>query len=206
MTTTILLTRHGQTEWNREERFRGRMDLPLNSTGERQAEALAERLAAFPVSAIYSGPLQRAQRTAEICSHRLGLPYQVLPGLLDVDYGQWQGLSPAEVADRYPEQYRQWRDAPAQVRFPGGESFAEMQARAVAALEDVISRHSGQTVVLVAHMGVNKALLCAVLGLDLSHYWALRQDTCCLNIFRCLAPQRYEIVTLNDTCHMDGVG
>ena len=206
MTTTILLTRHGQTEWNREERFRGRMDLPLNSTGERQAEALAERLAAFPVSAIYSGPLQRAQRTAEICSHRLGLPYQVLPGLLDVDYGQWQGLSPAEVADRYPEQYRQWRDAPAQVRFPGGESFAEMQARAVAALEDVISPHSGQTVVLVAHMGVNKALLCAVLGLDLSHYWALRQDTCCLNIFRCLAPQRYEIVTLNDTCHMDGVG
>lgn len=206
MTTTILLTRHGQTEWNREERFRGQLDLPLNATGERQAEALAERLAAFPVSAIYAGPLQRAQRTAEICGRKLGIAHEVLPGLLDADYGEWQGLSPAEVAVRYPEQYRQWLNAPAEVQFPGGEVFAAMQQRAVSALESVIARHNGQTAVLVAHMGVNKVLLCAVLGLDLNHYWALRQDTCCLNIFRCHGPQRYEIVTLNDTCHMDRVG
>lgn len=206
MTTTILLTRHGQTEYNREERFRGRLDLPLNATGERQAQALAERLATFPVAAIYSGPLERARRTAEICARRLGLAYQVLPGLLDVDYGEWQGLSPEEVARRYPHEHRLWLQTPAEASFPGGESLTAMQARAVAALHEVIARHPGDTVVLVAHMAVNKALLSAILGPGLSHYWALRQDTCCLNIIRCLGPQRYEIVTLNDTCHMRGVG
>ncbi len=204
--TTILLTRHGQTEWNREERFRGQIDLALNATGERQAQALAERLAAFPVTAVYTGPLQRAVRTGEICAQRLGLTAEVLPGLLDLNLGAWQGLSPAEVAARYPEAHRQWLEAPGEVRFPEGEGLADLQRRAVGALETAIARHPGETVVLVGHMAVNKALLCAVLGLDLNHYWALRQDTCCLNIFRCHGPQRYEIVALNDTCHMDTVG
>ncbi len=206
MTTTVLLTRHGQTEWNRDERFRGQIDVPLNAVGERQAAALGERLAAFPVSAIYSGPLQRARQTAAICAGRLGLAAQVLPGLLDANYGEWHGLSPAEVAVRYPEQYHQWLNAPGQVCFPAGESFADMQRRAVEALESAVAAHPGEAVVLVAHMGVNKALLCAMLGLDLNHYWVLRQDACCLNVVRCQGPQRYEIVTLNDTCHMDNVG
>lgn len=204
--TTILLTRHGQTAWNREERFRGQIDLPLNATGERQAVALAERLAAFPVAAIYSGPLQRAARTGQICAERLGLQAQVLPGLLDLHLGEWQGLSPDEAAARDPELYGQWLNTPAVVRFPGGESLEIVQQRAIAALETVVARHHGETVVLVAHLGVNRVLLCAVLGLDLNHYWMLRQDTCCLNIFRCQAPGRYELVTLNDTCHMDSVG
>lgn len=206
MTTTILLTRHGQTELNREARFRGRLDVPLNETGERQAAALAERLAAFPVSAIYAGPLQRARRTAEICGRKLNVTPEVLPGLLDANYGEWQGLTIDEVAARYPREYDQWLHAPELVHFPGGEAFADMQRRVVAALESVIARHPGETAVLVAHMGLNKVLLCAVLGLGLDRYWTLRQDTCCLNIFRCQGPQRYEIVTLNDTCHMDRVG
>jgi broad specificity phosphatase PhoE len=204
--TTIVLTRHGQTEWNREERFRGRADIPLNATGERQAAALAERLAAFPVSAIYTGPLQRAYRTGEICAARLGRPAEVLPGFLDLNFGEWQGLSPDEAAARDPELYRVWLATPGAVHFPGGERLVDLQRRAVAGLEEVITRHPGETTVLVAHMAVNKVLLCAVLGLDLDDYWALRQDTCCLNIFRCHAPGRYEIVTLNDTCHMDAVG
>lgn len=204
--TTIVLTRHGQTEWNREERFRGRADIPLNATGERQAVALAERLAAFPVTAIYTGPLQRARRTGDICAARLARRAEVLPGLLDLDFGEWQGLSPDEAAARDPELYRLWLATPGAVRFPGGERLADVQQRAVAGLEEVIARHPGETAVLVAHLGVNRVLLCAVLGLDLDHYWALRQDTCCLSIFRCHAPGRYEIVTLNDTCHMDAVG
>ncbi len=205
MTTTILLTRHGQTEWNREERFRGQIDVPLNATGERQAEALAARLVAFPVAAIYTAPLQRARRTAEICAARLGLTPQVLPGLLDANYGEWQGLSPSEIAARYPDQYRQWLSAPGEVTFPGGERFADMQARALAALQAVVARHPGETAVLVAHMAVNKALLSGILGVGLNAYWLLRQDTCALNILRCHG-SGYEIVALNDTCHMDSVG
>lgn len=204
--TTIVLTRHGQTEWNREERYRGQIDVPLNATGERQAAALAERLAAFPVTAIYTGPLQRAVLTGEICAMRLGLTARVLPGLLDLNLGEWQGSSPATVAAREPELYSLWLSTPAAVHFPGGESLEQVRQRAVDALETAIARHPGETVVLVAHQGVNRVLLCAVLGLGLNHYWTFRQDTCCLNIFRCQGPRRYEIVTLNDTCHMDAVG
>ncbi len=204
--TTIILTRHGQTEWNREERFRGQIDVPLNATGERQAQALAERLAAFPVTAIYTGPMQRALRTGEICAARLGLTAQPHPGLLDCNYGQWQGLTLDEVAARYPDLYQRWLNEPAIATFPGGESLAIVQERTVGALRDIIARHPGETVVLVAHQGLNKALLCAILGLDLSHYWDLRQDNCCLNVFRYHDAGRYEVVTLNDTCHMDAVG
>jgi broad specificity phosphatase PhoE len=204
--TTILLTRHGQTEWNREERYRGRADIPLNATGERQAVALAERLSAFPVTALYTSPLQRAVRTGEICAARLGLRAAVLPGLLDIDFGAWQGLTPEAAAARDPEVYRQWLAAPGTIRFPGGEGLEDVQRRAMEALETVTARHPGETVVLVAHMVVNRVLLCTVLGLDLNHYFDLRQDTCSLNIFRYLGAQRYEIVTLNDTCHMASAG
>ena len=204
--TTILLTRHGQTEWNREERYRGQADIPLNATGERQAAALAERLVAFPITALYTSPLQRAVRTAQICAARLGLEAQPLQGLLDIDFGQWQGLTPEQASARDPELHQRWLAAPGTVRFPGGESLEAVQRRAMEALETVIARHPAETVVLVAHMVVNKVLLCTILGLDLNHYFTLRQDTCSLNIFRCHGPQRYEIVTLNDACHMDAVG
>ncbi|MDI7274817.1 MAG: histidine phosphatase family protein [Anaerolineae bacterium] len=204
--TTILLTRHGQTEWNREERYRGQADIPLNATGERQAAALAERLVAFPITALYTSPLQRAARTAQICAARLGLEAQPLQGLLDIDFGQWQGLTPEQASARDPELYQRWLAAPGTVRFPGGESLEAVQRRAMEALETVIARHPAETVVLVAHMVVNKVLLCTILGLDLNSYFTLRQDTCSLNVFRCHGPQRYEIVTLNDACHMDAVG
>lgn len=199
--TTVLLTRHGQTEWNREERFRGQIDVPLNATGERQAAALAERLVAFPITAIYTGPLQRAFRTGQICAERLGLTAQPLPGLLDIHYGEWQGLTPQEVDARYPELHRLWLTTPGVVQVPGGESLDIVSRRAYAALEDVAARHPGETVLLVGHMGLNKALLCTVLGLDLNRYWSLRQDTCCLNILR-RHHWGYEVVTLNDTCHI----
>ncbi len=203
--TTILLTRHGQTELNREGRFRGQLDVPLNATGERQAAVLAERLTTFPVTAIYSGPLQRAVRTGEICGERLGLRVEVLPGLLDLNYGTWQGLTFAEVAARDPELYRLYLNAPGDLQFPAGENLAILQQRALGALQTAIAHHPGGTVVVVGHMSVNKALLCGLLGLSLDAYWLIRQDTCCLNIIR-YHDERYEIVTLNDTCHMDALG
>jgi phosphoserine phosphatase len=207
MPTTILLTRHGQTEWNREERFRGQIDVPLNETGERQAQALARRVRHWPISAVYAGPLQRALRTAQICAEPLGLTAQVLPGLLDLNFGEWQGLSAEEVKARWPEALSLWVNAPSQLRFPGGETFGALQQRAVAAVEAVIAQHPDQTLLFAAHMVVNKVLLCAFLGLDIDRsYWLIRQDNCCLNVLRWLGPQRYEIVALNDTCHMEQLG
>ncbi|MFQ5925719.1 MAG: histidine phosphatase family protein, partial [Dehalococcoidia bacterium] len=101
--TRIILIRHGQTEWNRGERFRGRVDIGLDETGMRQAEAAAERIARWGVAAIYSSPLKRATVTAQIIASRLHLPVEPVDGINDMDFGIWQGLSIGEARSRYPE-------------------------------------------------------------------------------------------------------
>lgn len=200
--TRIILVRHGQTEWNRVERFRGRANLPLNRVGIAQAEAAARRIAAaWLASAVYSSPLKRAMETAKIIAQALSLTVQPLAGLMDIDYGEWQGLSPGEVAERYGDLYTQWLEEPHLVHIPCGDSLGEVRERAVAALEEVIGKHSGQTVVLVSHQTVNKVLLCAVLGLDNSHFWHIRQGNGAINVLE-YGESGFVISLLNDTCHL----
>ena len=203
--TRLLLVRHGQTAWNvgagNGEHFRGRIDLPLNDVGTAQAQALAERLADEPIAAIYSSPLQRALQTAQPIAERLDLPVQPHPGLLDVNYGAWQGHSPAEVAVRWPELYRQWREEPEKLHLPDGESFGIVRERALAAVHDICAHHPNETVILVAHQVVNKVLVCAMLGLSNAHYWRIRQDNACLNVFTC-QDGTFTAVHVNDTCHL----
>jgi len=199
--TRVLLVRHGQTEWNRIERFRGQIDLPLNEIGHRQAAAIADALRDEPIKAIYAGLLQRAQDTARPIAARFSLPVQTLPGLLDINFGAWAGLTPEEVDQRDPQMHRLWRTQPHLAQPPGGESLAQVRERAVAALHAAIAAHPGETIVLVGHQVVNRVLLCAVIGLDNSHFWRIRQDNACLNIVE-YVDGVFEIVLLNDTCHL----
>ncbi|HIC93267.1 MAG TPA: histidine phosphatase family protein [Anaerolineae bacterium] len=199
--TRVILVRHGQTEWNRVERFRGRVDLALNQTGLAQAHALAERLADWPIAALYSSPLRRAIQTAQPVAERLGLPVQLLPGIVDINYGDWQAKTPAQVAEAYPDLYRRWLEEPHLVRFPHGESLDEVRDRAMAALREVVARHRGQVVLLVAHQVVNRVLVCAMLGLDNSHFWRIRQDNGCINVFD-HQDGLFTAVLINDTCHL----
>ena len=200
--TRIILVRHGQTAWNREERFRGREDLPLDETGRRQAAAAGQYVAArWSPTAIYCSPLQRAVQTAQAIGDACGLVVQPCPDLIDIDYGQWQGLTPAQAAARYPALHRAWLDAPQTVQIPGGESLAAVRARAFAALQSIIAHHPDETIVVVAHTVVNRLLLCAVLGLDNSRFWRLRQETAAINVFE-WDGEDFTLVTLNDTCHL----
>lgn len=201
--TTIVLVRHGQTQWNPQERerFRGRVDLSLDETGIRQAHALAERVAGLHIQAIYTSPLERALETARIVARRLKSELEILPDIIDIDYGAWQGHSHREIAELWPELYGVWLATPHLVHLPQGESLEEVRARASPALEEVALRHEGQTVLLVAHQVVNKVLFCAILGLDNSHFWRIRQDTCCINLFD-YEDGTYAINLLNDTCHL----
>ncbi len=173
--TEIILARHGETEWNVGEVFRGRIDIELNQTGIKQAELLAEYLSGQEIEAVYSSPLKRALKTAEAVAGRHRLRVEVSPGLIDGDFGQWQGLSLREVKDKYGQLYEQWEESPQLVKIPGGESLEEVRERALKVMNQVIARHSG-AVVLVAHRVVNKVLICALLGLDNSHFWNIRQD------------------------------
>ena len=203
--TQIILVRHGQTAWNigagGGERFRGRTDLPLDDTGLAQAHALAERLHHYPIVAVYSSPLKRAMQTAQPTAQRLGLPVQPLPGIIDINYGHWQGLSHPEVAQRHPELYRRWLEKPHRVKFPGGESLRQVRLRGMAALRETIARHEGQVVLLVAHQVVNKVLVCAMLGLSNSYFWRIRQANACINVFD-YQDGVFTAVLINDTCHL----
>lgn len=199
----IILARHGETEWNVVEVFRGRVDIGLNETGVRQAELLAGYLSDVRLDAVYASPLKRALHTAEIIAGRQGINVNITPGIIDCDFGEWQGLALKEVEDKFRELYTEWANHPERVRFPGGESLDDVKRRALAVVDDVIARYKG-TVALVSHRVVNKVLICALLGLDNSHFWNIRQDTCGVTVFSC-EDGRYVLTRHNDTSHLKPV-
>ena len=200
--TRIILVRHGQTEWNRVERFRGRADVPLNETGLAQALVTGRRIADewLPMT-VYSSPLSRAVKTAEVIARHLDLSIRVHPGLIDIDYGQWEGLTPDEVRVRWPEMIDSWYNTPASIRMPGGETLADVRARAMETVNEVVDCHGGQTVVIVGHTVINRIILLGVLGLSNDRFWRLRQDTCAINSFEAEGGD-FTLVSLNDTCHL----
>jgi broad specificity phosphatase PhoE len=200
--TLILLIRHGQTEWNRVERFRGRADVPLNETGLAQARATGAGVAReWQPVAIYSSPLSRAVKTAEAIATHFDLSVQTVFGLMDIDYGQWQGLTPDEVKERWPELHHAWYNAPHTARIPGGETLDDLRARGMAAVNELAGRHPQQTIVMVGHTVINRIILLGVLGLGNDRFWHLRQDTCAINVFE-LENGDFNLVSLNDTCHL----
>ena len=199
--TRLVVVRHGRTEWNRVERFRGRADIQLDEVGIRQAEAAAARIAEWQVSAIYSSPLNRALSTAEILARPFSLEVKLLPGIIDIDYGEWQGLSTEEATAKYGDLYSTWLNSPHQVKFPAGESLAEVRERAASAVGDLIAQHPKETIVLVSHKVVCQILILSLLGLDSSHFWEITQDVCAVNLFEVRGGVPSPL-SLNDTCHL----
>jgi probable phosphoglycerate mutase len=202
--TLILLIRHGQTEWNRVERFRGRADVPLNETGLAQAEATGRRVAAeWQPVAIYTSPLSRAVKTAEAIAQHFNLPVQIHPGLADIDYGEWQGLTPDEARQRWPEEIDAWYNRPHLARIPGGETLDALRTRAMHTVHELASRHPGETIALVGHTVINRIILLEVMRLGNERFWHIRQDTCAINVFEA-EKDDFVLVSLNDTCHLRG--
>jgi broad specificity phosphatase PhoE len=199
--TRLILVRHGRTEWNRVERFRGRADIKLDEVGIKQVEAAAARIADWQVSAVYSSPLRRALTTAEILAYPFNLEVKLLPGIIDIDYGEWQGLSPEEAAAKDGGLYSKWLESPHKVKFPGGESLTAVRERAASAVDDLIAQHSKETVVLVSHKVVCQILILSLLGLDNSHFWQITQDVCAINVFE-IRGGIPSALSLNDTCHV----
>lgn len=201
-TTRFILVRHGQTEWNRIERFRGRVDVPLNETGLAQAAATGRRIAAgWQPAAVYASPLRRAVVTAQAIAQHFDLPVLPLDGLIDIDYGDWQGLTPEEARGRSPDLVDAWYAAPETVRIPRGESLGDLRERAKAAIDGLVARHPGQTLVLVSHTVVNRVILLAVLRLGNERFWRLRQDNCTINVFEAHGGD-FTLVSMNDTSHL----
>jgi broad specificity phosphatase PhoE len=199
--TQLLIIRHGRTGWNRVERFRGRAELELDEVGVKQAEVTAKRVTDYPVKAIYCSPLKRALATASIIARQLNLEAKLLPEIIDIDFGEWQGLSPEEAAARDGALYATWLNSPHLVRFPGGESLSEVRQRVAIAIEGLINQYTDETIALVSHRVACQILILHLLGLDNSHFWQIGQDVCAINIFEVNNGNAYARL-LNDTCHL----
>lgn len=195
--TTIILARHGETEWNAEEIFRGRVDVDLNETGIREAELLAEHLSYMTIAAVYSSPLKRALQTAEMIARHHDVKVEVSPQLIDLDYGEWQGLSHETVRDRYGQLYHEWLNSPQLVKMPAGESLRDVRRRAISLVEDITAKVEG-AIVLVSHRVIHKVLICALLALDSSHFWNIRIDTAGISVFA-YEDDRFVLTRHNDT-------
>ena len=176
----------------------------MNDQGREEARLAGEWLKGETIQAAYCSPLSRARDTGEAIARHHGLKVTDLPGLTDLCYGDWEGLPLTEVKVKYADLYRQWETSPQTVRFPGGETLDEVKARALAAVDQVVRRHPGQTVLLAAHRAVNKVLIAALIGLDNSHFWRLGQDTTAVNRFDWTG-DTWQIMALNDTCHLRGL-
>lgn len=161
----IYLLRHGETEWNRQRRVMGSLPIALSGTGVQQARALAEALARRPLAAVYSSPLRRAMQTAEILAAPHGLQPVPVPDLTELSFGEWEGKSWEEL--RLLRLYQEWRADPTSVTLPGGGTIAQVQERAVAALERLRATHPEQRLAVVSHAEVIKCLLCHYLGITL---------------------------------------
>jgi broad specificity phosphatase PhoE len=168
VTTTILLARHGQTDWNRDGRFQGHADPPLNERGREQARVLAASLAGEGIAAIYSSDLRRASETAEIVARALGTTYEARRDLREIDVGEWSGLTIEEIEERFPEGLRRHR-APGD-GWERGETHAAMSERVLGAVREIAATHPGSSILIVGHGGTIRALRAEAEGVTLAEY------------------------------------
>lgn len=199
--TKLYLVRHGQTAWNVGEIFRGRADIPLDETGRREAELAGDALREETIHAVYSSPLSRSFETAHNLARFHNLPVEPLEAIIDISYGDWEGLSNERVRESYPELHKLWHEQPHKVCFPGGESLDEVRARTMTAVSRLMVKHQDQTIVLAAHRVPNKVICCALIGLDNSHFWRIQQDTACTNLFTHKNGE-WIVTCLNDTSYL----
>ena len=199
--TRIYLVRHGTTDWNKEEIFRGRAECQLNETGKAEGKALAGYFEDVPIAGIYSSPLSRAMETARPTAESKGREVVPDPAFTDLDFGAWQGLPLKEAKEKYPDLYRLWREQPGVVSFPQGENLTQVRNRTWEGLIRLAEGNPQRTILIVTHRVVTKVLICAALGLDHSHFWQMKQDSTAINCFE-YSRGNFHIALINDTCHL----
>lgn len=173
----LVLVRHAEPTEEARGRCYGRLDVELSERGRAQCEQLAATLSEVPVAAVVSSPRLRARDTARAIAERHGLDVSVLEELRELDFGELEGHTYEEIASSHPDLYARWMRAPTTVRFPGGEGYADLHARAVAVVSRLRATYAGQLVVAVTHAGVVRAVLAEALGMPHDRIFRLAVDT-----------------------------
>ena len=200
--TKVIFVRHGQTEWNVNGRYQGQSDVQLTVAGKEQAAKLAENFPVKKIDAIYASDLQRAMVTAETIAARFGLTVQAEPAFREISFGEWEGLTYEQIVAKWPEAMGNFLQHPDILEIPEGENFPSVQKRASARLEELVAKHEGQTIVIVAHGAVLRTLLTAALHMPLQYLWSIRQFNTAVNIVRYDADAAPTVELLNSTAHL----
>ncbi|MDD2922838.1 MAG: alpha-ribazole phosphatase [Anaerolineales bacterium] len=199
----LLLTRHGETDFNLARRYQGQSDVPLNQTGIRQAAQIAKRLARENINAIYSSDLSRAADTAKWIadSQPQFSTLQMDSRWRELSFGDWEGCTHEEMNEGWHDLVMQWYADPANNSTPNGETLTQLAARVQSALDELQNKHKDETVLVVAHSGTIQALLCLALGVDLNRYWKFRVSQASLTVLN-FYEDKAILNLFNDVSHL----
>jgi phosphoserine phosphatase len=196
----IYVVRHGETQWNKEEVFRGRKDIPLNETGERQAAQVGAYFAGVPVNCIASSPLQRAVQTAQAICARTGMHLDMMDEFTDINFGVWEGLRLREVEERCPVDFDTWKTSPERFQVEGGESLDTVRRRVLQGLEKTAIGEA--TVVVVTHRVICKMIVLAGLNIGNDHFWDMKYDPASITLLEGRSGG-FVLSFSNQTCHLE---
>ena len=205
----LLLVRHGETDWNREGRFQGQIDIPLNANGRCQAEAAGRFLAPVTIDRAYTSCMARPRQTAEaILACHPGVPLTSSTGLVEIGHGLWEGRLEQEIAEGWPQLLADWKRAPETVQMPEGENLQQVWERSLATWGRIaVSLRADETALVVAHDAVNKTIVCGLLGLQPADIWAIKQGNGGVTVID--YPEgpagRPVVAAMNLTQHLGGV-
>lgn len=176
----FLLVRHGETQWNRESRFQGIRDIPLNENGKKQGQKAADFLQEISLNFAVSSPMLRPKETAEIIlQHHGEIELELQPQLQEICHGLWEGKLESEIEAEFPGLLTQWKESPETVQMPDGENLQQVWDRAIACWNQMVENYSqstdSKTGIVVAHDAINKVILCYLLGLNPSNFWNIKQ-------------------------------
>lgn len=200
----LILVRHGVTKWNEDKRYIGSTDLELTDKGLAQAKAASGYLAKENISKLYTSEFKRASQTANIIAEPHDAEIYILPELNEIDFGKWEGLTFEQIEDGWPDFVPRWL-ANDEGYPPEGESIRSFFNRAKAAIEKVLKRESEGTIVIVAHAGTIKLILCNLLGLGLQDIWQTKQDSASVSKIEIYNDGHCMLTLLNDTCHLKDI-
>jgi len=203
MKTTIMLIRHGETEWNILGKFQGSTDIPLSNEGIRQAFMLKERLKS-DFDYIFSSPLKRAYETAKILCDESGKQVSIAEEIREINFGEWEGLTVKGIAEKYPDIFNEWRNDKREGKFCGGDmSTLNASIRAKNCIMEIANKHKGKKIVIVAHGGIIKAGLIGIFEWDMSMYHKISLGNTCVNTITFNDDMKPALLGLNDTNHLD---
>ncbi len=204
----IFLIRHGETNWNKEGRFQGQIDIPLNNNGKDQASKTSEYLKGINFNKAFSSSMNRPYETAQIIlRNNKELKIIKLDALAEISHGLWEGKLEAEINEEWPNLLKNWHDKPAEVIMPEGESIREVSERSVKAFKKIcLSQKENDLTLLVAHDAVNKTLICNILSIDCSNIWKIKQGNGGITVIDIFDdPHKDHVISaLNITTHLGG--